>query len=113
MQRHVRRRTNIISDEWRANRGALTEAGYVHHSVCHRRHFVDPATGAHTQNLERAGQTFKVDIRCHRGNRTTKLLKEHLRVIELEYWLGRTHRHGILGHLIHDIRKYNKHECHF
>lgn len=28
IQRHVRRRTNIISDEWRAYRGALTEAGY-------------------------------------------------------------------------------------
>lgn len=109
--RHIRRGSSIITDEWRAYRRALTEEGYDHHTVCHKRHFVDPATRAHTQNLERAWQTFKVDVWRHRGNRTTKLLKQHLKVIEWEYWLARNHSSHVLGRIIHDIRKYNVHEC--
>lgn len=109
--RHVRRGTAIISDEWRAYRRALTEEGFDHYTVCHKRNFVNPNTGAHTQNLERAWQTYKVDIWRHRGNRTTKLLKEHLKVIEWEYWLGRSHRYNVLGRLLHDIRKYADLNC--
>lgn len=90
---------------------ALTQAGYDHHTVCHKRNFVDPVTRAHTQHLERAWKTYKMDIWRHRGNRTTKLLKELLKVIEWEYWLARNHPSHILGRLIHDIRKYNLHEC--
>ncbi|XP_043099534.1 uncharacterized protein LOC122348282 [Puntigrus tetrazona] len=109
--KHVRRGSSIITDEWRAYRRALTQAGYDHHTVCHKRNFVDPVTRAHTQHLERAWKTYKMDIWRHRGNRTTKLLKEHLKVIEWEYWLARNHPSHILGRLIHDIRKYNLHEC--
>ncbi|XP_043088674.1 uncharacterized protein LOC122334847 isoform X2 [Puntigrus tetrazona] len=109
--KYVRRGSSIITDEWRAYRRALTQAGYDHHTVCHKRNFVDPVTRAHTQHLERAWKTYKMDIWRHRGNRTTKLLKEHLKVIEWEYWLARNHPSHILGRLIHDIRKYNLHEC--
>nr|XP_055049136.1 uncharacterized protein LOC129434237 [Misgurnus anguillicaudatus] len=108
--RHVRRGTSIVTDEWRAYRRSLVEEGYNHHTVCHKRHFVHPTTRAHTQHLERAWQTYKTDVWRHRGNRTTKLLKEHLRVIEWEYWLARNHIYDILGRLIHDIRKFNVHE---
>ncbi|XP_078021815.1 uncharacterized protein LOC144461885 isoform X2 [Epinephelus lanceolatus] len=111
IKRHVKRGSSIVTDDWRAYKRALSEEGYDHHTVCHKRHFVDPGSRCHTQNLERAWQTFKCDVWRHRGNQTTGLLKEHLRVIEWEYWLGRCHRYGILGRLIHDIRKFNKHEC--
>lgn len=111
IKRHVKRGSSIVTDDWRAYKRALSEEGYDHHTVCHKRHFVDPGSRCHTQNLERAWQTFKCDVWRHIGNRTTGLLKEHLRVIEWEYWLGRSHRHGILGRLFHDIRKFNTHEC--
>lgn len=111
IKRHVKRGSSIVTDDWRAYKRALSEEGYDHHTVCHKRHFVDPGSRCHTQNLERAWQIFKCDVWRHRGNRTTGLLKEHLRVIEWEYWLGRCHRYGIFGRLIHDIRKFNKHEC--
>ena len=108
---HVRGGSQIVSDEWRAYQRALGDMGFDHHTVCHKRHFVDPNTGAHTQHLERAWQTFKVEVWRHRGNRTTKLLQEHLKVIEWEYWLGRNHRFHIIGRLLHDIRKYAIRNC--
>ncbi|XP_028439293.1 uncharacterized protein LOC114559068 isoform X1 [Perca flavescens] len=102
--KHVRPGTVIISDEWRAYRGALTNLGYTHFTVNHSRWFVDPVTGAHTQQLERAWLTYKSIIWRLRGNRTEKLLKEHLAVIEWTYWLGNRHRKGPLGRLLKDIR---------
>ncbi|KAI2644252.1 Patatin-like protein 4 [Labeo rohita] len=101
----------ILEVEQERRKPILKVAGYDHHTVCHKRNFVDPVTRAHTQHLERAWKTYKMDIWHHRGNRTTKLLKEHLKVIEWEYWLARNHPSHILGRLIHDIRKYNLHEC--
>ncbi|XP_037402002.1 uncharacterized protein LOC119265425 [Pygocentrus nattereri] len=105
---HVRRRTAIISDEWRAYAGQLDRAGYRHYTVCHKNVFVDPDTGAHTQHIERAWGTFKVEVWRHRGNRTTALLKDHLKVIEWHHWLAKSHRHYVLGRLFHDIKQMNQ-----
>lgn len=107
IRRHIKRGTAILSDEWRAYRGQLEGAGYRHYSVCHKNHFVDPYTGAHTQHLERAWQTFKVEVWRHRGNRTTSLLKEHLKMIEWHHWLAKNHHHGAIGRLFHDIKALN------
>lgn len=91
--------TVIISDEWRAYRGALTNLGYTHLTVNYSRWFVNPVTGAHTQHLERAWLTYKSMIWQLRGNRT-----EHLAVIEWTYLLGNRHKKGPLGRLLKDIQ---------
>ncbi len=51
--------TTIISDEWKAYSNIRTwrardnpHVRYVHNTVCHKRRFVDPITGAHTQLIE-------------------------------------------------------------
>lgn len=106
IRKHVRRGSTIISDQWRAYMGALQNAGYTHFSVNHKRWFVDPQSGGHTQHLERAWGIYKGQIWRLRGNRTEKLLKEHLSVIEWTYWLGKDHREGPLGRLLKDIRQY-------
>ncbi|KAL7879771.1 hypothetical protein SRHO_G00020250 [Serrasalmus rhombeus] len=105
IRRHVRRGSTIISDQWRAYMGALDNAGYMHFSVNHRRWFVDPLSGGHTQHLERAWAINKGQIWRLRGNRTEKLLKEHLSVIEWTYWLGKNHSDGPIGRLLQDIRR--------
>ncbi|XP_063050118.1 uncharacterized protein LOC134444872 [Engraulis encrasicolus] len=102
--KHVRPGTTLISDEWRAYRGALGAMGYTHFTVNHSRWFVDPNSGAHTQHLERAWLKYKSSIWRLRGNRTEKMLKDHLSVIEWTHWLGSEHRNGPLGSLIRDIR---------
>lgn len=103
--RHVRQGSTILSDEWRPYRRALTTLGYTHYTVNHSRWFVDPIHGGHTQNIERAWSTYKSQVWRLRGNRTEKLLKEHLTCIEWTYWLGHNHRDGPLGCLLKDIRR--------
>ncbi|CAM4735702.1 unnamed protein product [Leuciscus chuanchicus] len=104
--KHVRPGTTIISDEWRAYRGALAAMGYTHFRVNHRQWFVDPHSGAHTQHLERAWLKYKSTIWRLRGNRTEKILKQHLSVIEWTHWLAVKHSQGPLGRLLKDIRHH-------
>ncbi|CAI2732840.1 unnamed protein product [Schistosoma spindalis] len=51
IQEYVLPGTTIYTDDWRAYR-CLHRLGYVHHFVVHKRHFVDPTTGVHTNNIE-------------------------------------------------------------
>ncbi|KAK9965897.1 hypothetical protein ABG768_004962 [Culter alburnus] len=101
--KHVRPGTILISDEWRAYRGVLANMGYRHFTVNHSHWFVDPNTGAHSQHLERAWLSYKTRVWRLRGNRTEKMLKEHLALIEWTNWLGERHRRGVLGRLFRDI----------
>lgn len=101
---HVRIGSNIISDEWRAYR-SLPALGYNHMTVNHSRWYVDPQTGAHTQHIERAWRSIKEQVWRQRGNQTECLLSDHLCLIEWTEWLGRKHKDGPLGRLLHDIAK--------
>nr|XP_055075303.1 uncharacterized protein LOC129454751 [Misgurnus anguillicaudatus] len=101
--KYVNPGTTIISDEWRAYRRVLANMGYNHFTVNHSQWFVDPHSGAHTQHIERAWLKYKTGIWRLRGNRTEKMLKEHLSLIEWTHWLGDKHKHGPLGRLIKDI----------
>lgn len=105
IRRHVRPRTSIVTDEWRAYRGQLQQYHYAQYSVCHKRNFVDPETGAHTQYIERAWQSYKYNVWHLRGNRTPESLKTHLKMIEWHHWLGARHYRGMLGRLFHDLKK--------
>ncbi|XP_056465385.1 uncharacterized protein LOC130404594 [Gadus chalcogrammus] len=104
IKKHVKHHSLVVSDEWRAYAGLATE-GYRHVRVNHSQHYVDPQTGLHTQNLERAWQTYKKEIWRMRGNRSEKALKEQLCFIEWTYWLARKNSEGVLGRLVKDIRR--------
>ncbi len=105
IQQHIRPRTSILTDEWHAYKRPLSQYGYHHYSVCHKIHFIDPGTGAHTQYIELAWQNYKLEIWRQRGNRTPESLKTHLKMIEWHHWLGVHHYDGVLGRLIHDVKK--------
>ena len=50
--------TTILSDQWAAHNG-IAAMGYNHNTVNHPVNFIDPATGAHTQNIERSWKAAK------------------------------------------------------
>ncbi|PIO74605.1 hypothetical protein TELCIR_03383 [Teladorsagia circumcincta] len=57
----IRPGTTIMSDSWRAySQLSRLPAGYRHLTVNHMVNFVDPRTGAHTQNIESLWQKFKM-----------------------------------------------------
>lgn len=96
----------ILSDSWRLYR-TLQGYGYIHYQVNHQRFFIHPRTGAHTQHIERAWRLYKETIYRCRGNLNEESLKDSLKLIEWNYWLGKDHRNGTLGRLLHDMRKSN------
>lgn len=61
IQQYIRPGTTIYSDQWRAyNQIANDPNGYTHQKVNHSRHFVDPNTGVHTQNIENMWMVVKM-----------------------------------------------------
>jgi len=56
--------TTVMSDEWPAYMSFFAESEqYKHLSVNHSRNFIDPVSGAHTQNIERVWGKLKLRLR--------------------------------------------------
>lgn len=65
----VRHRSHIFTDEWKAYDYLDKDRNFEHHTNTHKFHFVDPATGIHTQNVESYNNKIKYDIKTQRGVR--------------------------------------------
>ena len=59
-----------MSDMWRAY-GGINALGFGHMQVNHTYNFVDPGTGAHTQNIENAWKNGKMRNKRQHGTRRT------------------------------------------
>ena len=71
---HVRPGTIIHSDQWRAYSRVASLTPVASHSVVnHSLHFVDPATGTHTQNIECYWSRVKRRIKHMKGCHATEL----------------------------------------
>lgn len=68
IQQHCRNGTIVHSDEWAAYNRVQT-LGHVtqHQAVNHSLHFVDPATGVHTQNVESYWNRVKTKFKRMKG----------------------------------------------
>jgi transposase len=77
IRRECERGSVIHSDEWPAY-GSLTQEGYVHETVNHQQHYVDPDTGAHTQAIERSWLDAKIDILKKKRGVPLYQLQSHL-----------------------------------
>lgn len=68
--------STVHTDDWRAYR-CLDRLGYVHEVVIHKRHFVDPTTGVHTNNIGAMWSRLKEFLRPYHGSRG-RLLWSHM-----------------------------------
>ena len=78
IQQHVKPETIIHSDEW----GGYIPVGSLpnvaaHETVNHSQHFVDPATGVHTQAIESYWNRAKIKLKKMKGV-SEKQLASHL-----------------------------------
>ena len=93
--------TTIHSDDW----GAYTQlqaqvpAAAVHDVVVHRYNFVDPVTGAHTQNIESCWNRLKAKIKERRGIRQT-MLQTFLDEQMWRDWRGRNDVYNNFKHVL-------------
>ena len=62
IQTYIRPGTSVFSDEWRAY-SQITSLGLSHSTVNHSINFVDPISGAHTQNIESTWSFVKKMLR--------------------------------------------------
>ena len=74
LRRHVLPGSTVRSDMWRAY-GGISSMGmsYIHETVNHSRHFVDPITGVHTQGIESYWAQTKLKFKTMKGVRRTQL----------------------------------------
>ena len=99
IKKHILPGTTIMSDEWRAY-ATLEDEGYEHHTICHKRNFVDPEDpNIHTQNIECQWRYAKKN---YPANSTRNDLKESY----LQEYLYRK-KHGkdkMVHQLLEDIK---------
>ena len=88
IQHHIRPGSVIYSDEWRAY-CRLGGMGYTHKTVNHSQNFVDPITGAHTQQVESMWSS------CKRMMRETKTMHSTLFETYLPEYMWRKNFDGI------------------
>ena len=75
---YIRPGSIVYSDEWRAYSQLATTTGCQHNTVNHSLHFVDPATGAHTQNVESMWASWKRMLREEHAGRNADLFPRYL-----------------------------------
>ena len=97
----------VYSDQWAAYRNIQRRLGLYHRAVNHSLHFVDPATGVHTQHAESGWCVAKNRFKRMKGNTNPNFLQEYLQEFMWRRWLGDPHRGGGFQRLIQDIAEQN------
>eukprot|EP00102_Acyrthosiphon_pisum_P021188 XP_016658398.1 PREDICTED: uncharacterized protein LOC107883251 [Acyrthosiphon pisum] len=87
IKNEIKTGTTIYSDQWRAY-STLNHHGYIHQTVNHSEFFIDPETGAHTQQIEGLWRIMKSKYNIKK-NGASPLLDQTTprRVVEI----GRVH----------------------
>ena len=87
IQRNILPGSTVWSDEWVAYNN-LNALGYIHQTVNHSQHYVDPATGVHTNNIEARWSACKASFKRRYG-----ITREHLPSYIDEYMWRSRHPH--------------------
>ena len=75
IQQSIAAGTTIMSDMWAAY-GGIAAMRFAHLQVNHTYNFVDPGTGAHTQNIENSWKNAKMRNQQQHGTHTHRSMLE-------------------------------------
>ena len=93
--------TTVMSDLWRAY-GGINAMGFNHFTVNHSINFIDPITGAHTQNIENSWKLAKKRNKKQNGTHRA-MLDSYL----CEWMWRQKNRNNVLfDRILHDIVAY-------
>ena len=102
VQKWVAPGSRVVSDMWPAYGGvAQIPGGYQHLTVNHSIHFVDPVTGAHTNNAEGQWSNVKRKFKAMNGT-SDGLFDTYL----LEYMWRKSHDTNVFMNILYWIRHY-------
>ena len=104
LQRVLLPGSEIHSDDWGAyaNLSRFVPNATVHRVVVHRRNFVDPVTGVHTQEVESAWNRLKYYIKREKGIRT-----EHLQgFLDEQMWRDWKGENAVFDNIMTVISRY-------
>ena len=90
------------SDQWAAYRQLQRRVGLHHRTVNHSLHFVDPATGIHTQHAKSNWSSAKDKFKVMKGNSNPNFLLEYLQEFMWRRWYGDSHPNGCFKRLLQD-----------
>ena len=107
IQRKVLIGSIVHTDEWAAYRQLQRRLGLHQRAVNHSLHFVDPATGVHTQHAESNWCTAKDKFKLMKGNTNPNFLLEYLQEFMWRRWYGDPHPNGCFQRLLRDIAEQN------
>jgi transposase-like protein/IS1 family transposase len=100
IRRHIRPGSVIISDEWRAY-FTISNYHFIHLTVNHQEHFVNPVTGAHTQRVENMWMRAKRRNKRECGTRT-ELIDSYL----IEFMWREKFGENIFENIIEHIKEF-------
>lgn len=76
IMQHVHPGSKVLTDGWKAYKGALEKNNLSHSTVNHSLNFKDPYTGVHTNTIEGFNNAFKSFVKPR--HRTRKDVESHL-----------------------------------
>ena len=103
IQPNVRVGPIVHSDEWAVYRQLQRRLGLHHGTVNHSLHFVNQATGVHTQHAESSWSSANTKFKVMKGNSNRNFLLEYLQEFMWRRWYGDTHPNGCFKRLLQDI----------
>uniref|UniRef100_A0A0N5BLZ0 DDE_Tnp_IS1595 domain-containing protein n=1 Tax=Strongyloides papillosus TaxID=174720 RepID=A0A0N5BLZ0_STREA len=104
LRRRVHEDTLIMSDMWKGY-SRVEKNGYEHLQVNHKFNFVDPETGAHTQNIERVWRSVKERNKRQCGTRRS-MLESYM----FEFSWRKRNKENAFKQILADIKDF--HEYH-
>ena len=111
IKKYVEMESLIISDECAGYNG-LSDEGFRHETVCHKRSNVNPETGFHTQAIERSWADTKAVLLRNRGALKGRSCSEQIRLLQAQLdecaWRkSRSPCSNLLEAFLGDLKKYS------